>query len=189
MTLERGNGLTDRAWQAIATGMVAVKRTGVPIPLLTRLKVRNLYLGAGLPHAQIAEQTGLTVPAVQQLVSREGLPKIRAERAAALTKATNDRVEKQLSEAEASIADTAEELALRGLNKVREAVDRGDRDAARDFQAYTGGVKNLVGVAKLIRSIDGVNTQEHGIGVSVFMLRCGDAKTERNVTPSVYDGI
>lgn len=172
--------------------MVAERSTGLAIPLLTRMQVKNLYLSLSLSHRDIALQTGLSEKSVGQLISRDGLPKLKAERLSKLSQAVDARVEKQLSEAEASIADTAEELALRGLNKVREAVQRSDRDAARDFQAYTGGVKNLVGVAKLIRSIDGVNTQEHGIGVSVYMLRCGDssARSEKNITPpSVYDGI
>ena len=170
--------------------MVAIRPKASAIPLMTRLQARSLYLGGAATHAQIAQQTGLTESSVRQLICREGWPAIRAKRALSLTEATDRQVEKKLSEAEATIAESAEEIALAGLGKARDAVQRSDRDAARDFQAYTGGVKNLVGVAKLIRSIDGVNTQEHGIGVSVFMLRCGDAKVERSVSPvSVYDGI
>ena len=165
------------------------KGRGSQIPVLTRIKVRNLYLSQSLTHREIAVQVGLEERAVGKLISADGLPALKAKRTAKLVNSSDARTEKQLTEVEHTLADEAEEIALAGLGKARDAVQRSDRDAARDFQAYTGGVKNLVGVAKLIRSIDGVNTQEHGIGVSVFMLRCGDAKTERNVTPSVYDGI
>ncbi len=61
-----------------------------------------------------------------------------------------------------AIAELSEQHAIRGLQKAGEALERNDRDAARDFQSYTAGVKNVVSVAKAVRET-GSDLSEGGV--------------------------
>ncbi len=155
-----------------------------PIPLLSRLKARNLYLIQGLPYKAISAETGLLVPAIQQLAHREGWVALRrAAKQRLLSKQDADIAEHQ-SEAMEAIASLSEQHVIKSMERIGQSLERTDQFAARDFQSFTGGARNLVSIMKEIRqpeqqSVDGSR------GLSVFVVRVGEAaqpKQERNVT-------
>ncbi len=154
------------------------------IPLLTRLKARNLYLTQGLPYKAISAETGLPEETLQQLAHREGWTEQRRQTKRRLMKNADARMEAQQSEAMEAIAALSEQHVVKSMERIGEALERTDQFAARDFQSFTGGARNLVSIMKEIRqpeqqSVDGSR------GLSVFVVRVGEAaqpKQERNVT-------
>lgn len=121
------------------------------IPLLLRLKARSLYLVQGLSHQEIANQTGLTKEASEKLASREGWTAAKSRLKQQLLRKHDTRMSEQLDSVMESIVSVSEQHAMRGLERVGNALERDDDFAARDFQSYTSGVKNLVGVIRDIR--------------------------------------
>lgn len=160
------------------------------IPLLTRMLARNLYLTQGLPYKAISAETGLPVPTLEQLSHREGWVDLRRQAKARLLKNAEARTQALEAEMLESVVGLAGQHALQGLNRTGEALERTDRDAARDFQSYTSGVKNLVSIMRDIRQPQSDGASE-GARLNVFVLRVGDqvkakdaATSERNVTPN-----
>lgn len=159
------------------------------IPVLIRLKARNLYLIQGLSHQEIAAQTGLTRQSSEALAHREGWVKVKRERTKRLVEKYDSRVEAAGNEAIDAIADVSTQLSMEGLGRVSEALQDRSQFAARDFQSWTGGVKNLVSIMREIRAPS--ETTPGNAGLVAFVIRVGDeapsapAKTEVNVTPVV----
>lgn len=121
------------------------------IDFFTRTKVKNLYFFQEASHERIAIETGLTISAVGGLINREGWAKEKRAREQRLRKAHDARsfgVDAELVEA---IAAQSEELALSGIAQARKEVESGGDFAARNFQSWSGGVKNFVQVAKALR--------------------------------------
>lgn len=158
-----------------------------PIPLLTKLKARNLYLIQNASHKEIAEQTGLTKHACEQLAYREGWVEVRREKTKRMVEKHDARMANAASEVLDSVVGGCEELAVSGLNRVRESLDDKSDFAARNFQSWTGGVKNLVSIMREIRAPS--ETTPTNAGLVAFVIRVGDdatpaAKSEVNVTPA-----
>lgn len=156
------------------------------IDILTRSKARNLYFFQEASHERISKETGLTVMAVGQLISREGWAKEKRQRIARLAKAHDTRVAGLDSEIIETIATRAEQHALEGLDRVAEALQRSDRDAAKDFQAYTSGVKNLATTAKAMREPIGAVTETGGNSFNLFFVGApmiGQAQAEAKAEP------
>lgn len=129
-------------------------RNRVAIDLPTRSKLRNLYLVQGIGNKEIAEQTGLTVATVQNYVSKHGLTKIRRQNQLRVIERHDARILDEQGEMAEAIASLSAEHALGGLKKAGEAVASNSPYAAKDFQAWTGGVKNLVAVARTVSGQD-----------------------------------
>ncbi len=90
---------------------------------------------------------------------------------------------------EQEVLDHAVSLAgqhvLRGLERTGEALERNDEFAAKDFQSYTAGVKNLVGV---IRDVRAPAKDQGGSTVNVFVgafPRAADAVREMKQAEAV----
>lgn len=168
---------------------LSIRRKQERIPILTRIKVRNLYLNQDLPYRDIAHQCGLTEQQVGKVVIAEGLSGLRRKRKQDLISKSDARAHEQITEVAEAIASEGDEITLGALAKAKECVANGGKDAPKDFQAWTGGIRNLVTVARACRGLDSAQQQAaQGGNVSVFVLRCGDLeakqpKAQRNITP------
>ena len=82
----------------------------------------------------------------------------------------------QAFEAEVSeaIAQETVDVTLSGVGRAREAVESRSEFAARDFQSWTGGIRNLVQVAKLLREPTADMNGSVQAQLNVFILRVGD---------------
>ncbi len=155
------------------------------IPLLTKLKVRNLYLNQDLLQPEIATITGLSYTAVRNLIAREEWGKLKAAKRAALERNADARIAAQVAESAEAIASECEEIALGGLDRTRESLADTGKDAAKNFQAFSGGVKNLVTVMRELRSVPEENN--HSLSVNILIARCGvnEAKQVSEASESV----
>lgn len=143
-------------------------------PLLVKLKARNLYLVQGLTHKEIASQTGLSLLASQQLASRNGWTELRRKSKERILAKQDAKLEEQSKEALDAIASVSEQHAVRGLERVGEALESYGDFSARDFQSWTGGVKNLVSIMREIRAPQ-EQAQVKGATLNMFIIRAGDA--------------
>ncbi len=142
-------------------------KSSVHIPLTVKLKARSLYLIHGLPYAEIGKQTGMKPQAVRNLAFYEGWTKTKAQTKAALIKRADARDQVTIDEVSEAIAIESEEIAMSGLNRSRQAAESDGKDAAKDFQAWTGGARNLVNIARACRGLDGRGgASEAGCGVT-----------------------
>lgn len=163
---------------------------GPAIPLHTRLKVRNLYLGTNLTHAEISEKTGLPEKSVGHLISRDGLPKHKRRREAKLLANTDARTDATLEAFNEQLAQEAEEISLGALQRAREEVEAPGEFGARNFQSWTGGINNLVKASRAVRGLDSKQAQDQGATVNLFIV-AGERvqhsqKAElKNVTPTI----
>ena len=160
-----------------------------PVPLITRMKVRNLYLGACLGNIEIGEQVGLTANQVAQIVYRDGLPAIRKRKQAKAIEATDARTDETLEQFNEQLAREAEEISLGALQRAREEVDSPGEFGARNFQSWTGGINNLVKAARTVRGLDAKQAADAGSTVNLFIVsgervQRSEARPEpKNVTP------
>lgn len=157
-----------------------------PVPLLVRLKARNLYLVQGLGHKEIASQTGLTEEGSQQLASREGWVALRRERKKHLLAAQDARLEAAHSEVLDAIADVSAQHAVQGLDRVGKALESKGKFAARDFQSWTGGVKNLVSIMREIKAPQN-DSPGSGATLNMFILRVGDQAKPANAAQEAIE--
>jgi hypothetical protein len=63
----------------------------------------------------------------------------------------------EIDEVSEAIATESEEIAMSGLKRSRESAESREKDAAKDFQAWTGGARNLVNIARACRGLDARN--------------------------------
>lgn len=74
-----------------------------------------------------------------------------------------------------AMASVSEQHAMQALiHNVPASLARDDKEAARDFQAFTGGVRNLVQTAKLCREVGSDGAAAHSANLNVFILRVGE---------------
>lgn len=177
----------DRCWYG--AGMVARKVN--PLTTLEKIKVRNLYLFQNTSHTEIAQVMGKTTAQISQYVFRAGLTKAKRERDKKLITQSDAKVETALTAGMEAIVDECEELALSGLKRAKESVISIHKDAAKDFQAWTAGIRNVVTARNLARS-GAVNTlgndNQDTRNVALFFLSGGTVeRTEKVVTADVVD--
>lgn len=157
-------------------------------PLLTKLKARNLYLVQGATHEVIAKETGMTIRQSESLAARQGWTKARKAKERSLVATQDARAEGQISEALDAIASVSEQHAVQGLNRVAKALESKGKFAARDFQSWTGGVRNLVQTAKMCRETgDGANGVAGGANLNVFILRVGEQVQAKGTSDPVAE--
>lgn len=150
------------------------------IPIGTKLKARNLYLIHGLPHAEIAAQTGLSLQSIRNLAFNEGWTKAKAKRTEAMIRRADARMEAKVEEINEAIASECEEIALNGLKRAKEESESRGEFAARNFQSWTGGVSNLVKVQRLTRGLDGEQQQgATNVSLSLFCVQASPAAPQQ----------
>lgn len=158
------------------------------IPLPTKLRIRSLYVIQQLSYRDIADQTGLPVRAVQNLVYREKWTPVRQRiRSSAQAKAderTRERVSAEVCELAESVAIQTADLAVATLTKSRATLDRDDVNAARDLQAYSQSAKNFYGVYRQVRELDQARDIERNGSTLVFVADMPRVREPVNVTAS-----
>lgn len=160
---------------AHSTAQTKALRAGY-LTTLEKIKIRNLYLTQQLPHQAIAQQIGKTVGQVERYVSKSGLVKVKRERERKHLVRADERMENRLDEVSEVLASEAEEIALSGLTRARSAVEATHKDAPKDYQAWTAGIRNLITARNLARGRDNSNTLgegEAGRSVNLFFLQGG----------------
>lgn len=141
------------------------------ISLLTRAKARNLYITQALPMREIADKTGLDYSQVRTLVDREGWAKLKTTVKRKLESGLDAHATEHVTEMTEAIANESEEIALSGLQRARQAVESQETYAAKDFQSWTGGLRNLVQVARELRGFDNEQSRGPGATLNVFVGR------------------
>jgi len=180
---------------ATAENPTAARKSHLRIPLPLKLKARSLYLIHGLPYAEIAAQTGLNVRSVRNLAWSEGWVKSKQQAKAELIKRADARAQAKMDEVAEAIAVDSEEIAMMGLANARKSAASNSEVSAKKFQAWTGGARNLVNIARACRGLDGPAKGGDGgagatINLAFFVGNIGagnpiGAKAEpRNVTPA-----
>ena len=152
------------------------------VPLMTELKVKNLYLVQALSYSQIATATGLAPWQVNGLIQRRKWAQERKRREERLRARADARTEEQLDSVQDAIASECEEIVFNGLVRAREATQSDSVYAAKDFQAWAGGVRSLAQVARSARGMDNADTKPTG-QVNVFLTR--GERVERDLKPVV----
>lgn len=157
----------------------------VLLNVMHKAQIRNFYLVLGLTHEEIAARTGLTRQIVSNYISRAKMPAIKRGNEAKINQRADARVNAQLDEISEAIASQSEEIALGGLTRAREEIESRDEFASKNFQSWTGGVRNLAQVAKLVRGqSDG--PAAGNVSLSVFLVRADRAeRSEKPVAPAV----
>lgn len=162
---------------------------GPAIPVFSRVAARNMYLNDCLPIASIADKLGLTEGTVRAMASNEGWVASRKKREAALIKKSDAQNEAMGAELIEAIASQSEELALGGLTEARKELSSGSENAARNFQAWSAGVKNFAQVARFVREPLGA-ANAGGSQLNVFLIRAGDAMDKaKQVTEVQADNV
>jgi hypothetical protein len=141
------------------------------IPLLIKMKARNLYLIDNLGWDEIGERCGWPSGSLAQAAHREGWPAEKKRRKALLIEKSNAHVTATANEVIEAIASKSEEAALKAMENVDKSLDRSDEFAAKDFQAYTAGVKNLASTARMLREpLGGSVHQDQRPNLNLFFM-------------------
>lgn len=170
-----------------------IPKRGKPllIPILTKLKARNLYLVQGLSYRLISQETGLTVPCLEKLACRNGWTKLRKEALRKAEAKQDSCIGGASAEAIEAITSLAGASAIEGLGRVEQSLQDHGPYAAKDFQSWTGGVRNLVSVMRELSTAP-AEQKTAGTTLNMFIMRAGDVAattpvvprgTEVNVTP------
>src|ERR1035441_5440744 len=154
----------------IAKPKLRTRAKQVSLDILTRTKLRNLYLVRGLTYSEIAKECGVSVSVVTGFIARSKLREVKKEYLAKSIADHDARTRTSLSEISEAIATQSEEIALSGLERAGKAVVSRDPTAAKDFQSWTGGVRNLAQVARLARA-DAPIEASGSISISLFNVR------------------
>jgi hypothetical protein len=154
----------------------------VQIPLVTRTQVRNLYLTHCLPHKEIADRTGLKLDAVKNLIFRERWANLKVKLNKKAQESAVACAEASLTEIVQAVAMETEELTLGTLAKAKVTLERTDRDAARDLQAYSQAAKNFNGIMREARNLNASANQGEGATVNVMFVGALPRSSQRSVT-------
>lgn len=152
------------------------------IPFLTKLQAKNFYLFDGLSLEAIAQKLGRDAKTWAGVATREGWIKERKRRESLISQKSDSRLADQASAVADAIASQSEELALSALGNVRSALERCDKDAAKDSQAYSATVKNLASTARLMRETGSV-AEKPQLNLNLFFA-AAQKPGEKNVTGS-----
>src|SRR6478736_3689736 len=156
-----------------------VKTNNGEIPVLARIKARNLYLHESLPYKAISEATGLPVRVLERLSNRERWPTIRRANYERLKTDADARMVGVNAQVVQTIVDGAGEHAIRALQKTGEALERTDRDAAKDAQAYSSTVKNLATIAKALSEPASSSGESTTLNLNMFFAPAQSAEAKQ----------
>jgi len=142
---------------------------GAAIPVLVRLKARALYLHECLPTRTISERTGLPVGTLNAMFRKEGWTAQRRAQEARIVAKQDTQGEAMRSEVLEAINSESVELAAESMKRIRESLTRTDDKAAKDFQAYTAGARNLVSINRAI-SAPSAGTDQQSQSFNLFFI-------------------
>ena len=161
----------------------SIKRAGT-IPIGVRLRAQNLYINRGFTPKQISEVVGLTSQQIASLAVRGGWTKTRNDRTRSITQRVESRTQAGVDAVAETIGAECDEYALGSLKRIGESLERTDPNAARDFQAYSVGLKNVVAVARTVRGLDTAQAAAPSVNIAFFMGQLQPAEPT-NVTPAI----
>ncbi len=169
--------------------MVAVRASDLSIS--EQVKIRNLYLSQSLSHQEIADQLGRSLDQVRSFITRNHLPSLKKRKRDAIMARAEGAVSAKLDTISETIADECEELALEGLKRARNAVTDTHKDAAKNFQAWTAGIRNVVTARNLAKGIGKSDTLGEGDkgSVNLFFMTSGAARKEEKRVGNVLDEV
>lgn len=178
---------------AAATGEATTRRPQgrlSEIPLLIKIKARNLYLIEGLSWPEIGERCGWDAGALAGCASREKWTEEKKRRKLLLLQKADARMTETANEVVDAIAAQAEEHALSALRNVGEALARTDRDAAKDSQAYSATVKNLASTARLLREpLRGTTDDSAPRSTNIFFMAASVPSVPQKSEPKQAEAI
>jgi len=137
------------------------------IPLMVRLQARNLYLNGGMSWEEIGIKCNWNAKSLATIACKYGWVAEKRRRASLLEKKLNARLEAETNQAIEAIAEHAEQHALGVMHRVGESIANGN---ARDFQAYTAGVRNLATTAKALRETNQSAMPTSQVSFNLFMV-------------------
>lgn len=171
----------DNAQAPTEAKPILPKRAG-SIPIGIKLRAQNLYLNKSYTPKQVADATGLTTEQVYSLAARGGWAKIRNSRIAAIAQRVETRTGATISAVEEAICSEADELALRSLDRTGQALSSDHKEAAKDAQAFSATLRNLVTVSRAIRAGSAEVGQQGNTQVNLFFFRPSQSPMEKPVT-------
>jgi len=141
----------------------------VPFTLSQRLQIRSLYLGAQKAPRQIAAEMGLKTALVQNVVSKAGWAKERAETVKKTLEKQDARAARNVNAIIEHVARKTEELSVRTLDFCDDALVARD---AKTLQAASNAARNFVTLFRQARELDRPGLPGEGIvPLNVFVLR------------------
>jgi hypothetical protein len=144
---------------------------GPVVPVLLKLKARHLYLNEGLPCRAISQQTGVDEATLYRMASREGWTAVRREQKNRLIQRQDMRGDEIRKQAEEAIAERATLIASKALTVTEAGLDQGDLDGAKQAQAASSALKNLVTSARVLQSpIGSVGTESGPQSFNLFFV-------------------
>ena len=155
----------------VAQSQSSSRTSPQPWSLQDELAVRTMLLVDHVPPKRIAEVVNRPIKSVRNLIERRGWAKDRAivrSKAEALLQAKANEHALKIVDA---VGTLAEEASLGALMRAKEATQRTDKDAARDFRSWAGGARDLVMVSRQARGLDaGPNAQGNAVQVNLFSV-------------------
>jgi hypothetical protein len=114
--------------------------------------IRTLYLVQGLQPSDIERMgIGFTANQVSQMAHREGWTGLRKKALAKGEESARASAEAAVSRVSEAIAIESEELCFKALTQTRSGLDKGGLEGAKQAQAASSTLRNLAGVAKMLR--------------------------------------
>jgi len=148
----------------------------VPFTLSQRLQIRSLYLGAQKAPRQIAAEMGLKTALVQNVISKAGWAKERAETVKKTLEKQDARAARNVDAIVEHVAKKTEELSVRTLDFCEEALTARD---AKTLQAASNAARNFVTLFRQARELDRPGLPGEGtVPLNVFVLRADSLKPE-----------
>lgn len=162
----------------VAAAETKTNARGATISVLAKVKARNLYLNQGLSVPTVAKEVGVSEAAIRKWADREGWAAERRAVYSRLVQKQDARTDANRSAVVEAIASEAEEHALSAMRNVGESLKRSDEFAAKDFQAYTAGVKNLASTARMLRE-DSSGSKVEGSRLELNLFFMGQQPTSQ----------
>ncbi len=157
------------------TEEMPVRRINSSVDMRTLAMVRTLYLVQGHSPKQIeALGLGVTRQQVSQWANRyEWASQVRDARST-VDRVSRERTQNAVQEVANAIATESEELCFSALNQTRMGLVEGGLNGAKQAQAASSTLRNLAGVAKLLRDTGSADSDNKSTNLNVFILRAGD---------------
>lgn len=129
-----------------------IQRPNSSADMRTFALVRTLYLVQGHTPTEIeAMGLGVTKQQVSNWANRNEWAKQKARARENAENSTRARMDESISRVAEAIAVESEELCFKSLTQTRAGLDKGGLEGAKQAQAASSTLRNLAGVAKMLR--------------------------------------
>lgn len=149
-----------------------------------------MYLVKGLNPSDIAPKINVPLNAVYSWVRDNNWHKLRQNKLAQVN-AKLDAAGSAMPDVDEFIANVAaesEDIALAGFDRARQAVQSDSEFAAKDFAAWTSGVKSLVGMYRTAKGLDAAANAPQSLAFAAFYLPPAPASPKPVDAADIVDG-